>query len=183
MERIDLYEVFPDYQGCLDVEIGFGTGLFGRSWASLHPQRHLIGLEIRKEAVKVAIQRSEALKNLALIHAKGEIFLEDCLEDESIDHLFLFHPDPWFKHYHHKRRVIQPSFLKIIREKLKKTGKFYISTDVEDLWIYMKEILISSLLFKEVEDFDFWDYYYKTEWNILSKTQKRSEYYGTFQII
>lgn len=183
MEKINLPGIFPHYSGILDIEIGFGTGLFGRQWAKQHPDRCMIGLEIRKEAVAVAIKRTENedLSNLHLIHGKGEIFLEDCLEDNVVDKVFIFHPDPWFKHYHHKRRVIQVYFLEILKKKLKETGLFYLSTDVPELWTYMMSLITKSGLFVLIEDPLFWSHFYQTEWQGMSKN--RSQFYGTFKKI
>ena len=41
-------------------------------------------------------------------------------------------PDPWQKARHHKRRLINQSFLELTRKSLKANGGLYISTDWKD---------------------------------------------------
>ena len=48
--------------------------------------------------------------------------LEQSIPDAALDRVLLFFPDPWPKKKHHKRRILQPSFVALIARKLKPGG-------------------------------------------------------------
>jgi len=48
-----------------------------------------------------------------------------------LDGIYIFFPDPWPKKKHHKRRLINHQFLKIISGKITENGRIYIATDNE----------------------------------------------------
>ena len=92
----------------------------------------------------------------------------------------MFHPDPWFKKRHHKRRVIRHQFLDICANKLKQTGKIHISTDVESLWNDMNESIALDQRFTLIKDDPFWTTTYTSHWDQFSIREKRSRFCGTF---
>jgi tRNA (guanine-N7-)-methyltransferase len=183
LNPLNLEATFSDSSKPLDFEVGFGRGIFLRHWAKSFPERNIIGVEIRKGIVTVLNERiqKEAIKNTHLIHGNAEIALEDTLPDRSLDNIFVFHPDPWFKKRHHKRRVIRPQFLSIAEKKLKPGGKLYISTDVTPLWEGMMESLSESS-FKDVKDDYFWTDIYTSHWHLYREEEKRDFNFGTFQL-
>lgn len=178
-------QIFPNFQNVLDVEMGCGTGSFMLTYAATHPDRCLVGFEIRKRLVECAQAKIEEQKltNAHLLWANGQIALEDMFQDESIDRLFIFHPDPWPKLAHRKRRIITPAFLELVSRKLKPNGLMYLATDVPELWDYMFELINESKLFKVTEDNEFWQTVYQTRWKEMSLEQNRSISYATFKKI
>lgn len=182
-ERLDLATIFPAFSGTLDVECGFGTGGFMQHYMMGHPDRFMMGFEIRQQAVALLQERiPEELKSRVYLHnGTAEIGIEDMLPDQSIDRVFVFHPDPWFKKSHHKRRLIKPAFLKMLTKKMKPGARLYVSTDVEDLWMYMRQSLDASP-FHEIEDPDFWRDYYLTPWQQFSVRDSRNSYRGVFEL-
>ena len=162
-------------------EVGFGRGQFLRQWASQHPEHFLIGVEVRKSIVRDVQQQIDmlGLTNVSLVHGNASIFLEDVIPDSVLDHVFVFHPDPWFKKRHHKRRVINKQFLTLIYQKLKPTGKLYISTDVELLW---QDILLqmNCTSFKALDHDLFWEQLYTSHWHSFSIKDKRQLHFQTF---
>lgn len=183
MEMLSLEKLFKNSEAPLDMEIGFGRGVFLREWAKLHPERNIIGVEVRKTIVTILEERLKALniKNTHLIHGNGEIVLKDCIQDGSLSRCFIFHPDPWFKKRHYKRRVINEKLLTLLSTKLKENGKIYISTDVGILFEDICEHFSKFTEFKLVENDSFWTSDYKTHWSDFSKTDNRDLYYLTFQ--
>ncbi len=168
----------------LDVEIGFGRGVFLRQWAKTDLNRNIIGIEVRKPIVKILEERllEEKIENALIYHGNGQYFLEDSVKDNSIDRLFIFHPDPWFKTRHHKRRVVKKEFLNIVHKKLKENGFLCISTDVDSLWNEMqKDVLANN--FKKVPDKKFWENHYNTHWQTFSEQNKRCLFQESFQKI
>ena len=51
------------------------------------------------------------------------------IEDESLDGVHLYFPDPWPKVKHHKRRIVNAGFLELVAAKLKPGGYFHLATD------------------------------------------------------
>ncbi len=185
IDPLDLNHHFTDFSGQLDVEVGFGRGIFLRHYAQRHPDRHLLGIEVRKNMVDILNKRltKQAIQNVHLVHHNGEIVIEDGLGDNSIDNIFVFHPDPWFKKRHHKRRVINPQFLSICQKKLKMKGKLFISTDVASLWEDMQDSCNQQSGFKYCPEDPFWAADYRTHWQEFSEQDKRSHFEACYQKI
>lgn len=180
---LDLKSVFTDFDGTLDIDIGFGRGVFFRNYALRYPNRSLMGVEIRKPMVDLLQQRCDemGLKNVYLVHGNGQICLEDMLPDTSLDRIFAFHPDPWMKKSHHKRRLINPKFIDLMSRKLKVKGRLYITTDVEVLFTDMKEYLLAHPQFAEIEDEAFWADY-TSHWTEFSHQDSRTVYRAVFEL-
>ena len=182
MDPLDFSERFENFSGKLDLEIGFGKGGFLQHWASLNPQRHIIGAEIRQaivDQVKKSVEKKN-LKNIHLLHNSAERILEDIIPDHSLEHVFVFHPDPWLKKSHHKRRFIRENIIDLLLKKMRTCAKLYISTDVASLWNDIKETLDLSPL-KGIEDPTFWQEVYTSHWDAFSIKDKRTRFYSTWQ--
>jgi tRNA (guanine-N7-)-methyltransferase len=52
--------------------------------------------------------------------------------DSSISQVQLYFPDPWHKKRHHKRRILNPEFIRLVHNKLKSGGIFHMATDWQD---------------------------------------------------
>lgn len=182
MPKADFPAIFPTYSGEMDFEVGFGRGIFIRQYAATNPNRHIVGVEVRKQMVTLLQERITALcmPNVHLIHGNAQICLEDVIPDACIGHLFIFHPDPWFKKRHHNRRVINPAFLDLISQKLKPAGKLYLSTDVTELWEYMDETVRQHPHFIPTTDDAFWEETYQTHWHAFSEKDQRPNHYGVY---
>jgi tRNA (guanine-N7-)-methyltransferase len=79
------------------------------------------------------------VSNLRVYEHDAVEVLADCIADDSIDTVQLFFPDPWHKKKHHKRRIVQESFIERLREKLKVGGIFHMATDWENYSEHMIE--------------------------------------------
>ncbi|MFT5171295.1 MAG: tRNA (guanine-N7-)-methyltransferase [Candidatus Marinamargulisbacteria bacterium] len=185
LEPIDFAEMIPVYTGKLQVEIGFGRGVFIRSYAKDHPETAIVGMDIRKsvaELLQVRLKK-EKIENVGAIHTSGQRCIEDLFEDDQIERIFVFHPDPWLKKRHHNRRVLSPEFLKDLRPKLTIGARLYLTTDVRELWDDLSENILASGFFKEVEEPEFWDAYYQSHWDTFSKKDGRTISKGVFELI
>ena len=69
------------------------------------------------------------------------------IPDASVDGVHLFFPDPWPKKRHHKRRIVNTEFLKLIHPKIKDGGFFHIATDWVPYAEQIEEVLAASPLF------------------------------------
>jgi tRNA (guanine-N7-)-methyltransferase len=179
-EKLNPCQIFPDFQGKLDFEIGFGQSSFIKNYALNNPNRLIVGIEVRKMAVDLMLSRlqQEKVPNAYLVHGNGLICLHDMFDDHSLDTIFIFHPDPWLKRRHYKRRLINDQFVALAVQKLKRGGKIHFSTDVESLWQIVMETFAKYQEFKIIQDDEFWANY-STRWHEISQEKNRKTFCTT----
>ena len=122
------------------IEIGFGMGTATVEIAKNRSDANFLGLEVYLDGVVKILKRIKEmdLSNLKVMRFNAVDVLNNLVEDESIDGFHIFFPDPWMKKKHHKRRLMQPSFINLLVSKLKKGGYIYFVTD----WVeYADEVL------------------------------------------
>jgi tRNA (guanine-N7-)-methyltransferase len=114
----------------LQVEIGFGAGEHLAGQATANPDTGFIGCEPFLNGVVGALNhvRDGDLTNVR-IHMGDALEVVERLPDESLDRLYLLHPDPWRKARHAKRRMVNHGPLDLISAKLKSGGMFRLGTD------------------------------------------------------
>lgn len=127
----------------LVVEVGFGMGDSLLAMARDEADKDFIGIEVHPPGVgRLMNLAAEAeLKNLRVYMADAVDVINDCIADKSIDRFQLYFPDPWHKKKHHKRRIVQPDFVKLIRRKLKPGALLHFATDWEPYAEQMGEVL------------------------------------------
>lgn len=130
-------------QAELVVEIGFGMGDSLLEMALADPERDFIGIEVHTPGVGrlLAGASEHGLSNLSVYRADAIAVLNQCIPPQSIDRLQLYFPDPWPKKRHHKRRIVQQSFLDLLSTRLKSGGSLHIATDWQPYAEYCLELL------------------------------------------
>lgn len=116
----------------LILEIGFGYGQYLIHLAQSRPDHHVIGLEVANRclsATEAAVERLR-LPNVRLIHGTAEMALRHLFEPESISEIHVNFPDPWFKHRHGHRRLMQRDTLDVIVSRLTPDGRLFLATDI-----------------------------------------------------
>jgi len=146
---IDPASVFENDQP-LVLEIGFGMGKSLVEMAKNSPELNFIGIEVHKPGVGACISLAvdEGVTNLKLYEHDAIEILANCIPDQSLTTVQLFFPDPWHKKKHHKRRIVQASFVKSIRQKLKIGGVFHMATD----WQNYAECMLEDM--QSIEGFE-----------------------------
>ncbi len=116
------------------VEIGFGMGDSLAAMAAADPQTDFIGIEVHRPGVGrlLGLAGEAGLDNLRVVCGDAVPFFESCLPADSIDGVHLFFPDPWHKKRHHKRRLVQPEFVRALCRPLRDGGYLHVATDWED---------------------------------------------------
>ncbi len=155
-----LSEMFGNSQLNLHLDIGCAAGDFLFDLALVNSSWNYLGIEIREKLVKNAKLKvlEREIKNLYFVFGNANNILHDVQNKFIIKNLksisFNF-PDPWFKKRHYKRRVIQPEFITILSNSLKKGTLIFIKTDVKELFDYMDCTISSNPYFKTIDKKDF----------------------------
>ena len=136
------------------LEIGFGNGESLHQMALENPQWDFIGIEVHGPGVGNLLVRIEesGVKNIRVMRDDAVDVLTDNIPDASLDRLNLFFPDPWHKSRHHKRRLVQNDWLKLVAKKLKADGILHIATDWDDYARHVRAKIAENTLFTEIQD-------------------------------
>jgi tRNA (guanine-N7-)-methyltransferase len=115
----------------LVVEIGFGRGEFLLTLAERQAETAFVGIEVSyKRAHKMARRLARMdLGNVRLLAESAERAVEELLAPGSVAEFWINFSDPWPKKRHHKRRLIQPSFVGDLATRLVPGGTLEIATD------------------------------------------------------
>jgi tRNA (guanine-N7-)-methyltransferase len=120
----------------VEVEIGMGKGTFLTEQAKARPDTNFFGIEWANWFWRYASDRLRRNKclNARTIRAEASFFLDEFVPDESVSVLHIYFPDPWPKARHHKRRLIQQSFMPKVQRILGAKGRLQIVTDHQGYW-------------------------------------------------
>ncbi|MGY6274409.1 tRNA (guanosine(46)-N7)-methyltransferase TrmB [Methylomonas sp. MgM2] len=127
----------------LIVEIGFGNGASLADMAAANPDLNYLGIEVHRPGVGhlIMLLQERDIGNVRIYHHDAIEILEQKIPDRSIAGVHLFFPDPWHKRRHHKRRIVRPSFLALLNEKLMPGAYFHAATD----WQNYAETMLAIL--------------------------------------
>ncbi len=159
------------------VEIGSGNGDYIVDIAEREKDSFFIAVEIKFKRIFKTLKKikNKDIKNLLVVHGDASVFVEFFLENNSVDNFIINFPDPWYKKRHHKRRLVNKDFYKILYQKLKNNGNIYIATDYAE---YAKVILDDARdteIFKNVFFCEKWlykDIYTKYEKTYIAEGKK-----------
>src|SRR5262249_12684806 len=132
-ERLDFRGVFGN-DNPVEVEVGFGKGLFLVTAGQANPGTNYLGVEIvRKYQLFTATRIAKrGLRNVRVACTDARLLLRDRVADGSVQAVHLYFPDPWWKTRHHKRRVFTPEFAQQCQRILRPGGRLVVVTDVAD---------------------------------------------------
>jgi len=134
----------------ITLEVGFGNGDSLLEMAIQQPDQNFLGIEVYEAGVGRLINEASKnnLSNLKIIKEDAVEILTNNISDNSLSCFQLFFPDPWHKKKHHKRRIVQASFLDLLSKKLKNNGIAHIATDWENYAEHIMDTLESHPHFK-----------------------------------
>jgi tRNA (guanine-N7-)-methyltransferase len=112
------------------LEIGFGMGDSTAAMAGADPGRDYLAAEVHTPGIGnlLALIGERALTNVRVAHGDA-MELVHRLAPDSLDAVHVFFPDPWPKARHHKRRLIQPGNVRLLRQRLRPGGVLHCATD------------------------------------------------------
>jgi len=118
----------------VELEVGFGKGLFLLTNSQARPDTNFVGIEIdRKYQLFTATRLAKrGLHNVKLAGADARTFLAEHVAPASVQTIHVYFPDPWWKKRHHKRRLFTPEFAAACQRVLQSGGRLFVVTDVEE---------------------------------------------------
>ena len=167
----DLQEECTKFSSCC-LEIGFGNAENISQQALSNPEVLFIGSEVYMSGIGTLLGniKESNINNVRIFPDDIRILL-DKNSIEIFDAIKIICPDPWPKERHHKRRLINNDFLRMLNNSMKMNAYLYISTDWENYAESIAEILNNSEYFKSsTKKF--------LEKKRLSKFEKRGEEQG-----
>jgi tRNA (guanine-N7-)-methyltransferase len=164
-------DLFKNKNSELILEIGFGMGTSTAEIAKSNLNKNYIAIEVHSPGIGnllKLIQESD-IRNLKIIQHDAVEVLNVMIKNDSLDGIHIFFPDPWPKKRHHKRRLIQSNLLKLIAQKIKKSGYLHIATDWEEYALWIIDLLDKEELLQKTSD----DFFKKPDYRPLTKYENR----------
>lgn len=127
----------------LVVEIGFGMGSATAAIAAAAPHVDFVGIEVHPPGVGALLQRIDenGLENVRIVQHDAVEVLESMIAPASLAAIHVFFPDPWHKKRHHKRRLIQAPFVRLLASRLAPGATLHCATD----WLPYAEQMLAVL--------------------------------------
>ena len=164
-------DLFKNKNSDLILEIGFGMGTSTAEIAKSNLNKNYIAIEVHSPGVGNLLKliKESDISNLKIIQHDAVEVLNLMVKNNSLDGIHIFFPDPWPKKRHHKRRLIQSNLLKLIAQKIKKSGYLHIATDWEDYALWIIDLLDKEELLQKTSD----DFFKKPDYRPLTKYENR----------
>ncbi len=168
---LDLNATFGRTDSKKILEIGFGMGETTAKIAQTLPDCDFLAAEVHTPGVGALLKLIEesALTNIRVIQHDVVEVLHHMLADASLDGVHIFFPDPWHKKRHHKRRLIQAEFVKLLCSKLKTGGYLHVATDWQEYAEWVLDVLTAEPQLQNTAK----DYAVKPAYRPLTKFENR----------
>ena len=128
---LNLEQAFSGSTNPKILEIGFGMGETTARIANLRKQDDFLGIEVHPPGVGALLKLigEAGLTNVRIIRHDAVEVLEKMIAPNALDGIHIYFADPWHKKRHHKRRLIQAPFVKLLVSRLKPGAYLHLATD------------------------------------------------------
>lgn len=142
-QLLDLNQSFARSECKKILEIGFGMGDATAKIAQTLADCDFLAVEVHTPGVGslLKLMQEADIDNIRIIQHDAVEVLQQMLPDGSLDGVHIFFPDPWHKKRHHKRRLIQAEFVKLLCSKLKEGAYIHVATDWQEYAEWVLEVL------------------------------------------
>jgi tRNA (guanine-N7-)-methyltransferase len=132
-----------DSPGPVELEIGCGKGGFLLHRARAHPEVRLLGIEWANKFYRYAADRMArwGMTNVRVLRTDARAFVLRHLAPGCLQAIHLYHPDPWPKKRHHKRRLVQTDFAAAAIRALEPGAEWLIQTDHREYFEHITSVL------------------------------------------
>ena len=132
---------YPDGKPPTVLDVGCGFGGLTVALATLLPDQHILGMEIRAKVTEYVRLRIVALRkehpglyqNASVMRTNSMKYLPHYCQPKSLEKIFFCFPDPQFKRKNWGRRIVSERLLTEYAYLLKEGGRLYCITDVMEL--------------------------------------------------
>ena len=130
------------------LEIGCGMGETTVAIAQANPDNNYLGIEVHSPGVGSLLKLIEEkqVANIRIIQHDAVDVAEQMIPPKSLAGIHIFFPDPWPKKRHHKRRLIQSTFVGLLASRLAPGGYIHLATDWQDYAEQMLDVLANEPL-------------------------------------
>ena len=128
---LNLVEAFNGSNKPKILEIGFGMGETTAKIAGLRTADDFLAIEVHLPGVGALLKLigENQLSNIRVIRHDAVEVLENMLAPNTLDGIHIYFADPWHKKRHHKRRLIQSEFVRLLVSRLKPGAYLHLATD------------------------------------------------------
>ncbi|HPM71391.1 MAG TPA: tRNA (guanosine(46)-N7)-methyltransferase TrmB [Spirochaetales bacterium] len=154
------------------VEVGFGMGQATADIAEALPDTAFLGFEVHAPGVGRLLAEIEArgIRNLRVSRHDAVEAIAAVLAPGSVDGFHVFFPDPWPKKRHHKRRIMNAAFVRLMSSRLKPGGYIYYATD----WEEYAEATLETLLAEPTLENAHERWAERRSWRPVTKFERRA---------
>jgi tRNA (guanine-N7-)-methyltransferase len=128
----------------LVLEIGSGMGDATAAMAAADPDRDYLAVEVHVPGIASLLSHIETrgLRNLRIARGDALDLVARMLPPDRLAAVHVFFPDPWPKLKHHKRRIVAPPHVALLRSRLLPgSGVLHCATD----WAPYAASMLSTL--------------------------------------
>ncbi|MEM9291492.1 MAG: hypothetical protein AAGD01_07425 [Acidobacteriota bacterium] len=114
-----------------EVELGFGKGRYLHRRAGECPDTRFLGVELVSKYCRMLVHRGrrDGRDNLVAVRGEALYLLSAVLPRGFAQRAHVYHPDPWPKARHHKRRLFDPERVDLVLSLLAPGGELCFATD------------------------------------------------------
>jgi tRNA (guanine-N7-)-methyltransferase len=155
----------------VEVEIGFGKGLFLLNESHRRPETNFLGIEIERKYVLLTADRlaRRGAANVRLACTDAHWLLRERVRAESVAAVHVYFPDPWWKKRHRKRRLFTADFGNQCARILPPAGRLYFASDVAEYFDETDAMLRGSGLWSVLP------------WTVQPEPEDESDYLTNFE--
>lgn len=141
-DMLDFFAFFGR-EASVTFEIGFGMGASLVVMVKDRFEQDFFGIEVYLSGVGACLvfAYEEGLSNLRVMCYDAVEVLYKMIFDNLLRMVQFFFFDSWYKARYNKRRIVQVSFVELVKSKLQLGGVFYMAIDWEFYAEYMFEVM------------------------------------------
>ena len=141
----NIFELF-DNNNPIILEVGCYMGKTLLEMSQKNPQFNFIGLDITYKRVVKSAEKLNRLqfKNVKIMICDAHHFLKTYVEENSLQGICIFFPDPWPKARHEKNRLLNSDFINILHQKIKPNGFVWFKSDSQKYYDETEKLLLEK---------------------------------------